>query len=265
MSRRAVGAHPGEPVLEVRGVSKHFRGAPQPAVHDADLLIRSGECVGLVGESGSGKTTLGNVVCGLLRPTSGVVMLGGRNTFPRGRFDRARWRTVQMVFQDPYASLNPHMTVAETVAEPLRLWNGMPRSAALQSALSWLERVGISESMADTRPAGLSGGQRQRVSIARALAINPGLLVCDEAVSALDVSVQAQILALLRDLRDELGMAMLFITHDIGVVRLVSDRVVVMNSGVIVEEVDVDGLAIDWVRDPYTRRLLEAVPTLGPS
>ncbi|TYB44108.1 ABC transporter ATP-binding protein [Actinomadura chibensis] len=264
-----------EALLQVESVTKTFRaggwprrGAPTVAVDRVGFTMAAGESLGVVGESGSGKSTLAGVICGLVRPDSGRVRIAGRDIAGRDvhagrRVDPGMWRTVQMVFQDPYTSLNPYMTIEEIVAEPLRLWRRLPRAEARKRAAEILDRVGLGSRVAARRPAGLSGGQRQRASIARALAVSPELMVLDESVSALDVSVQAQILQLLLDLKREENLAYLLISHDISVIRLVCDRVLVMNKGAVVEECTADGLTEDAVQHPYTRRLLAAVPVLS--
>ncbi|MFI0352619.1 ABC transporter ATP-binding protein [Actinomadura sp. 9N407] len=258
-----------EVLLEVESVTKTFRtggwprrGTPTVAVDKVGLTIAAGESLGVVGESGSGKSTLAGVICGLTRPDSGRVRIAGRDIHARRRFDPEVWRTVQMVFQDPYTSLNPYMTVEEIVAEPLRLWGKLPAAQARRRATEILDRVGLGSQVAGRRPSSLSGGQRQRASIARALAVSPELMVLDESVSALDVSVQAQILQLLLELKQEEGLAYLLISHDISVIRLVCDRVLVMNKGEVVEECTAAGLTQDAAQHPYTRRLLSAVPEL---
>ncbi|WP_067168557.1 ABC transporter ATP-binding protein [Microtetraspora niveoalba] len=259
-----------ELLVEVESVTKTYRlggrlarKPPTVAVGGVSVAIAAGESVGVVGESGSGKSTLAGIICGLVRPDSGSVRVAGREVYARRGLDRTIWRTVQMVFQDPYTSLNPAMTVAEIVAEPSRLWHGMDRREADRRALELLDRVGLSAGAAQSRPDSLSGGQRQRASIARALAVSPSLVVLDESVSALDVSVQAQILQLLLDLRRENDLAYMLISHDISVIRLVCDRILVMNGGEVVEELLSAGLTEEAARHPYTRRLLSAVPTMA--
>ncbi|OLT27335.1 hypothetical protein BJF79_01675 [Actinomadura sp. CNU-125] len=258
-----------EALLDVESVTKTFRagswprrGTPTVAVGGVGFTMAAGESLGIVGESGSGKSTLAGIICGLTRPDSGRVRIAGRDVHAGRRVDPRIWRTVQMVFQDPYTSLNPYMSVEEIVAEPLRLWRDVPAGRARRDAAEILDRVGLGAQVASRRPSSLSGGQRQRASIARALAVSPELMVLDESVSALDVSVQAQILRLLLDLKREEGMAYLLISHDISVIRLVCDRVLVMNKGEVVEECTAEGLTEDAVQHPYTRRLLSAVPEL---
>ncbi|GAA4473691.1 ABC transporter ATP-binding protein [Phytohabitans houttuyneae] len=246
-------------LLSVEGLWTTFkapgRGVIQ-AVAGVDIAVAEGETVGLVGESGSGKSTLARSVVGLERAGRGRVTFAGTDV-TRGWPRRMR-RDVQMVFQDPRSSLNPRMSVGAIVAEGWRAHPGLvgSRDAGAQVA-QLLEQVGVDPALATRRPAQLSGGQCQRVAIARALALRPRLLVCDEAVSALDVSVQAQILALLARLRADLGLAMLFISHDLGVVRQLADRVAVMHRGRIVEEGPAEQV-YESPRDAYTRTLLDS-------
>ncbi|MFF4615863.1 ATP-binding cassette domain-containing protein [Nonomuraea jabiensis] len=233
------------------------------AVDGVSLTVAPDEIVGVVGESGSGKTTLARAIVGLVRPDSGAVLLDGVPVGPVGRRTTAQQRAAQMVFQDPRSSLSPRMTVAAIIGEA---WRTHPSSAPSGDRAAALHRllddVGLDASVAGQRAAELSGGQCQRVSIARALAVRPRLLVCDEAVSALDVSVQAQILRLLVDLRERHHLAMLFISHDLGVVHQIADRIAVMRQGVVVEE----GQATDVLGAPrheYTRSLLDAALELS--
>ncbi|MER5280525.1 ABC transporter ATP-binding protein [Streptomyces sp. NPDC002809] len=233
---------------EVRQVFGRGKSA-LAAVDGVSLTVRRGETLGIVGESGSGKTTLGRMLVGLLEPTS-------------GRLGRAA--RVQMVFQDPVSSLNPRRSVGESVADPLRAGGERDEDVIRARVRDLLERVGLDPEQYDRYPHEFSGGQRQRVGIARALAAEPELIVCDEAVSALDVTTQAQVTALLSELQRELGLALVFIAHDLAVVRQVSDRVAVMRRGRIVEEGPVEQVYAD-PRDPYTRQLLAAVPALDPA
>ncbi|WP_425955823.1 ABC transporter ATP-binding protein [Xylanimonas sp. McL0601] len=244
-----------EPVLSVRQVERAFGSVL--ALRGVDLEVGPGECVGVVGESGSGKTTLARCVVGLDTPDGGTVEHSGEPGTPAsGRRGGVRRdpRAVQIVFQDPYSALNPALTVGETLAEALRA-GGRPAS----EIPALLDQVRLPESYAARKPRALSGGERQRVAIARAIAPRPRLLVCDEPVSALDVSVQAQILDLLVDLRDRLGLSLLFVSHDLDVVRQVADRVVVMKDGVVVESGPVHDV-LGAPRHEYTRRLLASVP-----
>ncbi|MGV9772247.1 ABC transporter ATP-binding protein [Streptosporangium sp. NPDC003464] len=249
-----------DPVLRVRDLRRTFAGARRPALAGVSLSVAPGEVVGVVGESGSGKTTLARCVAGLERPDSGTILLGGADCSDYGRMGRGAVRqarrTAQMIFQDPYSTLNPARTVGAALAEALRA-DGRP--AAPGDVARLLESVGLGRDMAGMRPAGLSGGERQRVAIARAVAGEPRLLICDEPVSALDVSVQAQILGLLAELRERLSMAMLFITHDLAVVRQIADRLYVLEAGECVEAGPA-GQVLDAPAHPYTRALLASVP-----
>jgi oligopeptide transport system ATP-binding protein len=263
-----------EPLLEVRGLSMHFplrrdfgawlrREPPDVlrAVDGVDLAVARGEMVGLVGESGCGKSTLGRCIVGLYTPTAGTVRYGGEELGMRR--SRVQRRRLQIVFQDPYSSLNPRMTVRQMLSELLRAHDLVPRSAVDARCRELLELVGLGERALDAHPRQFSGGQRQRVSIARALALEPEVLVADEPVSALDVSVQATVLNLLDELREKLGLAVLLIAHNMAVVRHVCDRVAVMYLGRIVETAATDELFTS-PRHPYTHGLLRAVPRLDP-
>ncbi|HEU5243184.1 MAG TPA: ATP-binding cassette domain-containing protein [Gaiellaceae bacterium] len=234
------------------------------AVDGVSFEIDEGETLGLVGESGSGKSTTAYAVMQLLRPTAGSVRFDGHElTGLRGETLRQLRRQMQIVFQDPYASLNPRMTVGRIVAEPLKTHGIGTRRSRRASVARLLELVGFDPSYTNRYPHEFSGGQRQRIGIARALALNPKLIVCDEPVSALDVSIQAQILNLLKDLQRDLGLTYLFIAHDLAVVRAMSDTIAVMHEGRIVEQ----GPAEDIYTRPqsdYTRALLAAVPVPDP-
>jgi peptide/nickel transport system ATP-binding protein len=255
------------PLLEVENLSVHFAGGGRffqsnvvHAVDDVSLQIVRGETLGLVGESGSGKTTLGKAILQIVRPTSGRVELDGvRLDRLRGSSLRAMRQQLQMVFQDPYSSLDPRWSIAAIVAEPLATQGvGTPRSRT-DRVYELLDLVGLDAGLARSHPFALSGGQRQRVGIARAIAAGTKLIICDEPVSALDVSVQAQIVSLLQRLQAELGVAYLFISHDLAVVRVIADHVAVMYLGQIVESAPAHGL-YGSPRHPYTRALLSAVP-----
>ncbi|MFF7641199.1 dipeptide ABC transporter ATP-binding protein [Streptomyces canus] len=248
----------GEVVLEAKGLRREFgRGKKAfAAVDDVSLTVRRGETLGVVGESGSGKTTLGRMLVGLLEPTAGEVRHDGH---ARVGVNPA----VQMVFQDPVSSLNPRRSVGESIADPLRARGERDEQRIRGRVKELLERVGLEGAHYDRYPHEFSGGQRQRVGIARALAADPRVIVCDEPVSALDVTTQAQVVALLGELQRELGLALVFVAHDLAVVRQVSDRVAVMRRGRIVEQGPADEV-YDSPRDPYTRQLLAAVPALDP-
>jgi peptide/nickel transport system ATP-binding protein len=226
------------------------------------LEIRRGETLGVVGESGSGKTTLARMLVRLLEPTSGSIVFAGRDiTRLSERGLRPVRRDLQMVFQDPVSSLNPRRTVGDSIADPLRV-QGTDAHEALRTARELMERVGLDATRHDRYPHEFSGGQRQRMGIARALSLRPKLLVCDEPVSALDVSTQAQILELLGGLQEEYELTIVFVSHDLAVVRQVSDRVAVMHDGELVELADADEL-YESPRHEYTRTLLAAVPALA--
>lgn len=257
-------------LLSLRNVSKQFpaRGGASPlpvlAVDDVSLDIAPGETLGLVGESGCGKTTLTRVILQLTEPTAGSITFDGDEltTMSRRRLLEVR-KDLQVVLQDPYASLNPRMRVREILAEPLITHHRQPRGRrALRDAIgALLVSVGLDPSAQDRYPHEFSGGQRQRIGIARALALEPRLVICDEPVSALDVSVQAQILHLLRELQKERGLSYLFVSHDLAVIRQIADRVAVMYLGQIVELADTEELFRN-PRHPYTQALLSAVPVV---
>ena len=217
--------------------------------------------MGVVGESGSGKTTMGLTLLRLHEPTSGEVIFDGKNLLTLGDRERQAMRKrIQIVFQNPYASLNPRFTIGQTLVEPMNIHGiGVNLAEREQRARDLLKKVGLDGSAFAKYPHEFSGGQRQRVAIARCLTLNPEVLVLDEAVSALDVSVQAQVLNLLRDLQDELGLAYVFISHDLGVVRFISDEVLVMKDGVVVEQASAEQILASPTQD-YTQRLLAAIP-----
>ena len=260
-------AVPGqEPVLATEQIVKQFGGRRQSArihaVNGVSLAVGSGEIVGLVGESGCGKSTLSKVLVGIEAATSGDVMLDGARVADREGW-RALRRRVQYVFQDPYGALCPTMTIGETLTDALAINGVSDKAERREKATRMLEQVGLAAGDLDRYPRQFSGGQRQRIGLARALVLEPELIICDEIVSGLDVSVQAQILNLLSDLRQELGVALLFISHDLRVVRYLCDRVVVMYLGQVVEEGPVEGV-FSGPRHPYTRGLLASVPDHAP-
>jgi oligopeptide/dipeptide ABC transporter ATP-binding protein len=257
------------PLLAVRDLSVEFGDAADRvrAVDCVDLELRAGETLALVGESGCGKSTLARAVAGLAPVVEGSIRFAGRELVGLSRrASRSQRRRLQMIFQDPESSLNPRMTAASMVSEALRLRRSGEESSdgrSLEDAgVRLMGQVGIDPALRNRYPHEFSGGQRQRVAIARALAMAPDLLLCDEVTSALDVSVQAQILNLLRDLQSDLGLALLFITHDMGVVRQMADRVAVMYAGRIVEQRASDALFATPAH-PYTQALLAAVPRIG--
>ncbi len=261
-------------VLDVENLTKHFpvrKGflgrtvAQVRAVDGVSLHIRQGETLGLVGESGSGKSTVGKAVLRLLDPTAGRIQLHGEDiTHVSGDVLRNARRKMQMIFQDPYASLNPRLTIGDIIMEPLENFEKLSRAQRRERAGELLDRVGLRREALKRYPHEFSGGQRQRVGVARALALNPSLIVADEPVSALDVSVQAQVLNLLVRLQREFNLAYLFISHDLGVVEHISDRVAVMYLGQLVEVADKETLFAN-AQHPYTEALLSAVPLPDPT
>ena len=264
------------PVLEVEGLVKHFPirqgilfkrqvGSIQ-AVDGVSFSVAPGETLGLVGESGCGKSTVAKTLMRLEEPTAGSARLKGQELFTLGKREmrRAR-REIQMIFQDPYASLNPRLTVGDIVAEPWRIHTDVvPRQKQRGRVAELLELVGLNPDHINRYPHQFSGGQRQRIGVARALALNPSIIICDEPVSALDVSVQAQVMNLLEDIQNELGVAYIFIAHDLSVVRHISDRVAVMYLGRIVEHGDEHEIYTRPTH-PYTQALLSASPRTDPA
>ncbi len=262
-----------QPLLEVRGLSKSFPLPRKPgelfrkpkrlvAVDGVSLAVEAGKTLAIVGESGSGKSTLASCIIRLIEPDSGTITFHGADVLAaKGDEQKALRRRIQMVFQDPYSALNPSMTIGSAVVEPALVHGLHPKRDSDDLARELLETVGLSAQMVNRRPAALSGGQRQRATIARALAVQPEVLIADEAVSALDVSIQAQILNLLMDLQDKLGLAILFITHQLSLVGKVADEVAVMYRGRIVEQGPTAGVFLNPAH-PYTISLLEAQP--GP-
>jgi peptide/nickel transport system ATP-binding protein/oligopeptide transport system ATP-binding protein len=253
------------PLLRVAGLVKHYamKGAVVRAVDGVDLTIAPGETLGLVGESGCGKSTLGKLILRLLAPNAGTIEFEGADLVPLSQRQLRRYRPgIQMIFQDPYASLNPRMTVGQILEEPLIVHRRGDASERRERVRWLLDRVALPADAVARYPHEFSGGQRQRIGIARALALAPKLIVCDEPVSALDVSVRAQIINLLDELRGALGISYLFISHDLSIVQHLADRIAVMHAGKIVETGDRREL---WraPRHPYTRTLIDAVPTLA--
>jgi len=253
------------PLLDIQNLVKHYPGRPPVrAVDGVSLTIAPGQTLGLVGESGSGKSTVGRTILRLQEPTSGRVLFEGEDVFALGTGPlRALRRRMQIVFQDPYSSLNPRMTVARTLREPLEIHRLAPPAQMDARVTALLDEVGLDPAFADRYPHELSGGQRQRVGIARALSVEPRFIVCDEPVSALDVSVQAQVLNLLADLQQKRRLTYLFIAHDLAVVRHIADQVAVMYLGRIVERAPASAI-YTAPRHPYTRALLSAVPEPNP-
>ena len=262
-----------QPLLQANNLRKQFpvgasawggfarsRSRWLKAVDGLSLWVYPGETLGIVGESGCGKTTLGRMLLRLIEPTDGEIYFQGVNLLELGANElRARRRDMQIIFQDPYGSLNPRMTVGSAIAEALEIHNLSPPGQRIRHVGDLLEMVGLSGDQADKYPHEFSGGQRQRIGIARALAVRPKFVVADEPVSALDVSIQAQIVNLLQDLQHEMGLTYLFIAHDLNVVRHISDRVAVMYLGRIVETAASDRI-YETPRHPYTRTLLAAIP-----
>jgi oligopeptide transport system ATP-binding protein len=262
------------PIVSIRGLVKHFpilsgiiikrQVAAVKAVDDVTFDIWKGETLGLVGESGSGKSTTGRTILQLYRPTAGSVVVEGHElTAMKGEELRHMRQRMQMIFQDPYASLNPRMTVGNIVSEPLRIHKMMKGAAMREYVEALLEKVGLNPYYINRYPHEFSGGQRQRIGIARALALKPSFIVADEPISALDVSIQAQVVNLMKNLQEEFDLTYLFIAHDLSMIRYLCDRVAVMYKGKIVELAPTDEL-YDHPLHPYTRVLLSAVPIPDP-
>ncbi|MFB7333191.1 ABC transporter ATP-binding protein [Streptomyces adustus] len=250
-------------MLEVRNLRKEF--GDFVAVDEVTFSLPGQGSLAIVGESGSGKTTTARMIAGLETPSGGHIAVAGAEPAPgrpRSRARRARGRQIQMVFQDPYSSLDRHQRVGDAVAEAVALHQDLPAVRRRARVAELLDLVGLDDRQARSLPKALSGGQRQRVAIARALAAEPRVLILDEAIAALDVSIQAQILALLARLRTETGTALLFITHDLGAVRYVSEEVLVMQAGRVVEHGPV-ATVLDDPQAPYTRRLIDSIPKPG--
>lgn len=269
-----VSAPPPAPALELRNISKIFRlraagglfarHTDHSAVRNVNLVLPPNAILGLVGESGSGKTTTGMMAMRLVEPTAGQILIGGADvtTLDHAAMKPFR-RRMQVVFQDSYSALDPMMTLGQIVAEPLHIHQISSPSEQRETALAMLARVGLDRSYGQRYPHELSGGQRQRVAIARALILQPSVLVADEPTAALDVSVKAQIINLLLDLQKDMGLSILFISHDLSVVRSLTDTVAVMFNGRIVEQAPTEALFSD-ARHPYTQGLLSAIPVLNP-
>lgn len=256
----------GEIILEVRDLKKYFH-SPKGTVHAVDgvtFTVERGKTLGVVGESGCGKSTTGRVITRLLEPTSGTVIFRGQDiTKLRGRELKALRQKIQIIFQDPFSSLNPRLTVSQLIAEPIRmnrLITGKGKQDRIEArVLELMDTVGLARRLYNTYPHELDGGRRQRIGIARALAMKPEFIVCDEPVSALDVSIQAQILNLLKDLQKEMGLTYLFITHNLSVVNHFADEIAVMYLGSLVEKAPVEELFENPLH-PYTKALLSAIP-----
>lgn len=251
-----------ETLLEVKNLKKYFktRAGMLHAVDDISFVLKKGETLGVVGESGCGKSTLGRTLVRLLEPTSGEILFEGSDIalVSGSQLKQLRSR-MQMIFQDPYSSLNPRKTVRESIGDPLRLLSRLSSAQREQRVNQLMDTVGLSHQLANSYPHELDGGRRQRIGIARALALEPPFIVCDEPVSALDVSIQAQILNLMQDIQEEKGLTYLFITHDLSVVRHMSDQILVMYLGQMVELCPADDLFLHQYH-PYTRALLSAIP-----
>ena len=269
LEERKRGTTPSDPIiLEVKGLNKTFflkeglfGKRAVPAVKDVSFTLPKGKTLGLVGESGSGKTTVGLTLMRLHDATSGEVLFEGKDLLSLTEKQMMAYRRrIQIIFQNPYASLNPRMTVGQILVEPMKIHSiGKDEAERVGMAFQLLKRVGLSEQSFYKYPHEFSGGQRQRIAIARCLTMKPDVLICDESVSALDVSVQAQVLNLLQDLQDEYGLSYIFISHDLAVVKYISDKVMVMNEGVIVEMADSDEI-YRHPREEYTRKLLSSIP-----
>ena len=256
-----------QPIIRLEHVCKNFQVKGKGvlnAVNDVSLTINKGETLGLVGESGCGKTTLGRTIVKLYRPDSGTIYYEGKDIWSQNRAQKLQYtKNIQIVYQDPYASLNPLMTIADSVAEGMEIHGMCTRENRTEKVLELLNMVGLNQSHMNRFPYELSGGQRQRIGIARALAVNPQLVVCDEPISALDVSIQAQIVNLMMKLQEQRGLAYLFITHDLSMVRQISDRIAVMYLGSVMELAPSDVLYKNH-QHPYTKALLSAVPIPNP-
>ena len=252
-----------KPLIETRDLKKYFKTAKGNlhAVDGVNLAIPKGNTLGVVGESGCGKSTLGRTLLRMIEPTGGEVLYNGENILGYSKHKMKQMRKkMQIIFQDPYASLNPRMTVSQIIAEPMIVCNTMPNRTALNERVyELMDTVGLADRLVNAYPHELDGGRRQRIGIARALALNPEFIVCDEPVSALDVSIQAQILNLMMDLQEDMGLTYMFITHDLSVVKHISDQIMVMYLGMSVEIAPSDELFKSPLH-PYTKALLDAIP-----
>ena len=261
-------------IVEARGLKMYFPvgrtlgGKPKrllKAVDDVSFQIRKGEAFGLVGESGCGKTTVGKMLVNLLKPTSGKIVFDGKELTAMKPAERKQYcKDIQLIFQDPYASLNPRMRIGDIIAEPIITNNILPKDQVEDRVNELLERVGLANYMRNRYPHEFSGGQRQRIGIARALVMEPEFIVADEPISALDVSIRAQVLNLLNEMKKSRGLTYLFIAHDLSVVRFISDRIAVISKGRIVELAEAEELFLHPLH-PYTKALLSAVPIPDPS
>lgn len=261
-----------EIILEAKNIKKHFpirkglllrQVGSVKAVDDVSLFVRRGETLGLVGESGCGKSTLGRTLIRLYEPTAGEIKVEGKDFLSlKGEELRQKRKNIQMIFQDPYASLDPRMTVGQIIRQPLDIHNVGTLAEREQRVMELIELVGLRKSHVNRYPHEFSGGQRQRISIARSIALNPEIIICDEPVSALDVSIQAQILNLLKDLQEKLGLTYIFISHDLSVIEHVCDRIAVMYLGKIVEVASRDELFKN-PQHPYTQALIRSIPRVG--
>ena len=253
----------GNTILEVKNLKKYFK-TPKGMLHavdDVNFTIEEGKTLGVVGESGCGKSTTGRAILRLHEPTSGEVIFNGENILTKNADEmRLLRRQMQLIFQDPYASLDPRNTVSEIIGEPLKLQKLIPnKQERLDKVYELMETVGLAERLVNTYPHELDGGRRQRIGIARALAMEPKFIVCDEPVSALDVSIQAQILNLMQDLQEKMGLTYMFITHDLSVVHHFADDIAVMYLGQLIEKAP-SGMLFDKPTHPYTQALLSAIP-----
>jgi peptide/nickel transport system ATP-binding protein len=250
------------PLLEARDLKKYFKNKAGMlhAVDGVSFTLDVGKTLGVVGESGCGKTTLGRTVLHLIEPTEGSIFFEGRDiTFPKKRELRGIREQMQIIFQDPFSSLNPRMTVSESIMDPLVRRGGMKKADMRAETRALMDTVGIAARFVNSYPHELDGGRRQRIGIARALALKPKFIVCDEPVSALDVSIQAQIINLMLDLQEERGLAYMFVTHDLSVVKYISDDIMVMYLGLLVEKAPADELFTNTLH-PYSQALLSAIP-----